>query len=646
MKHLSLLFILLLFSFQLLAANGDTIKVVSHQDVIMTTDTSGSGTNEIKRWIVCPSSTTGYRKVFVRMSYKCPNGMLCGEWDYIDALKLRRVGSVDSTDQQIELVRFITPYGNSFNSSWGFTWYADITDFASLLHDSCEIGYMHTGYETYVGKGWDVTIEFNFVEGIPSAIPLRLTKLWNGSFAYGNSAYPIENYLTSDTINTTPNTNFAVVRIHQTGHGADDYGCSEFCYRTRYLKWDATTVDQTLLWRKCGFNALYPQAGTWIYDRGNWCPGATVYPYRKVVNTGSNEMHTVDIDMQAYTSMNPSAYEQIASYLIEYKAGTQVDDAGIDEIIRPTNDSEYNRINPICDNPVVIVRNQGNNAISSLTFDFGFVGQPTFNYTWTGNIPVHGIDTIMLPQVVLATIAAQQFKVTISQVNGNTDPYLYDNTAVTRANVPLGISESEKVYLELKTNNYPQENSYTLTDSYGNVLYQRAQGSLTANTVYKDTFDLAYGCYTIIIKDVNDAGGDGLSWWANSAQGSGYVRLRKIPGNVMFKNWGGDFGADARISFTVGNVVSSVADENQMSSFQLFPNPASDLLYADILFPSVTDYSIIITSLLGQQLSEQTFKGTMGSTHSISTSSLQNGYYILQVISGNRVQYKPFIVAH
>ncbi len=643
----SLLFLYFILSASLLrAATGDTIKVVSHQNVIMTTDTFGSGALEKRRWIVAPSSTTEYRKVFVRMSYKCPAGLACGEWDYVDAVKLRRIGGVSGVDQQIELIRFITPYGSTFNSSWGFTWYADVTDFATLLHDSCEIGYYHSGYETHVGRGWDVTVEFNFVEGTPALAPVKLTKLWNGGFAYGNINNPIENYLAPVNITTQSLTDLAVVRIHHTGHGSDDNYCSEFCYRTRFLKWDGTEIDQTFLWRKCGFNALYPQGGTWIYDRGNWCPGATVYPYRRYLNTGGNESHTIDIDMQSYTSGSPSANEVIESYLIEYKNNQQANDIAVDEILRPTTTSEYLRINPVCDNPLVIVQNMGNNAITSMEFEFGFNNQNTLTYNWTGNIPVRGIDTISLPQVIVADVASQLFKVTVKKVNGTTDPYMADNIATSRANVPLGINENEKLYLEFKTNNNPGENSYTLTDSYGNILYQRTQGSLTANTVYKDTFDLPHGCYTFILKDINDYGGDGLSWWANSAAGTGYARLRKVQGNLMFKSFNADFGADARISFTVGNVVSNVINENTVTGFQLFPNPASNLLYADVLFSKPTDYSIVISNLYGQKISEQHYTGTIGNTHSISTTTMMNGYYLMQVISKDHIQCKPFIVAH
>src|SRR4051812_34015434 len=90
------------------AANGDTTHVISHQNVVMTTDPGGSGSNESKQWAVFPAAGTSYRKAFVVMTYKCPGGMVCGEWDYIDQLVLHRVGGIAGEDKNYELVRFIT----------------------------------------------------------------------------------------------------------------------------------------------------------------------------------------------------------------------------------------------------------------------------------------------------------------------------------------------------------------------------------------------------------------------------------------------------------------------------------------------------------------------------------------------------------
>ncbi len=75
-----------------MAATGDTTHVITHQNAIMTTDPGGSGTNENKVWATFPAAGTSYRKAFVMMTYKCPDGMACGEWDYIDQILLRRSG--------------------------------------------------------------------------------------------------------------------------------------------------------------------------------------------------------------------------------------------------------------------------------------------------------------------------------------------------------------------------------------------------------------------------------------------------------------------------------------------------------------------------------------------------------------------------
>lgn len=48
-----------------------------------------------------------------------------------------------------------------------------------------------------------------------------------------------------------------------------------------------------------------------------------------------------------------------------------------------------------------------------------------------------------------------------------------------------------------------------------------------------------------------DSGEDGLAWWANTAQGTGYVRFKNTMGNVMY-NFNSDFGGQVYKQFTVG----------------------------------------------------------------------------------------------
>ena len=58
---------------------------------------------------------------------------------------------------------------------------------------------------------------------------------------------------------------------------------------------------------------------------------------------------------------------------------------------------------------------------------------------------------------------------------------------------------------------------------------------MQSNTLYKDTFNLSPGCYKLQILDTGgnqNTNEDGLSWWAND-DGSGYARLRAVPGGFL-----------------------------------------------------------------------------------------------------------------
>ncbi len=80
-KYLPFLFLLVALGSR--ASTGDTIRVMTHDTVLITTDPGGSGHTEYPRWGVFPSSATKYSKVLLRMKFACPNvaGLTCGE-DY------------------------------------------------------------------------------------------------------------------------------------------------------------------------------------------------------------------------------------------------------------------------------------------------------------------------------------------------------------------------------------------------------------------------------------------------------------------------------------------------------------------------------------------------------------------------------------
>jgi hypothetical protein len=50
---------------------------------------------------------------------------------------------------------------------------------------------------------------------------------------------------------------------------------------------------------------------------------------------------------------------------------------------------------------------------------------------------------------------------------------------------------------------------------------------------------------------LTDTGEDGLQWWANTAQGTGYMRIRNATTGAVILTFGYDFGSQIYKQFTV-----------------------------------------------------------------------------------------------
>ncbi len=622
------------------ASTGDTIHVTTHNQQIVVTNPS-AGFNPYKAWGVFPSNNLDVRKIVLHINYKCPPGMACGEWDYIDWVFIRRLGGVAAPSKDMEIARFITPYGNSFTSTWHSEFHLDLTDYAGFLRDSVEIEYQHTGYETNVGKGWSVTVDFEIIEGTPIMPLTKFTQLWDGSFDYGNAANPIDNYLQPDTIVTDSSTKTMRMRVLQSGHGSDGAGCAEFCSKTRSIYNNGVLIGQRAIWRtNCGLNPVYPQAGTWIYSRGNWCPGAWVVPdfYEVPVIGGSSNI--LDVNMQTYTSSSPSARYAFNAQLIEYGQHSNALDASIEEIYSPNDMFEYSRMNPVCDNAKINIRNNGSTPINSATIKYGIEGQPESTHNWVGTLVSNKSVDITLGDVIAPVAGNQKFKAYISTINGATDQYNYDDTARSSALIPPAY-DSVFVFV-FKTNNQPSQNSYNLKNHAGTTLYARNVGSLVANTTYRDTFRLAPGgCYRFTF---TDSGNDGLSWWANTAGGTGSARFAKL-NNAAIKVFNPDFGSQIFQSFTVSLAPNAVSEVGNEFKLDVFPNPSSGPVNFEVSLPQAEDVTIDIYSSVGQLLVSEQYKKISHQFIDLDLSNLSAGIYYAKIYSNNYSATKEIVIS-
>lgn len=525
-----------------------------------------------------------------------------------------------------ELGRYITPYGIGLSlGNDGWTWAYDVSDFIPLLS-----GNVHLSAGNW--QEW-LDIKFVMIKGIPPRDVLEIKNLWNGSHQYNQSIET--NFLTPKSIPITNDVGMAKLRITNTGHGfGGNENCSEFCPKTHTIFANGSQAYTQFLWRNdCGMNPLYPQGGTWIYNRTNWCPGAEVetdeYDLTNHITPGDTLV--VDYNMQPgylWNGQGSSPTWVIESQLVTYSEPNFSIDAAVDEIISPNNWEYYSRYNPVCNNPRIRIQNTGSTNLTSLKIIYGPKGGNQEFYQWTGNLAFLEKEEVALPPTAWGSWSQDIFEVVVSLPNGQPDENPGNNIA--HSSFTRTPEYSESLVLWFNTNHNPTQTTYTLTDIGGNTLYTRTGSA--PNTLYKDTFQLLPGCYKLTIKD---SGGDGLKFWANMPPygngTAGFAKLWRIGGGIV-KDFQPDFGSEIAQSFTVGYAMGK-AEEHYQNLFTVYPNPTNGKIVVDFTFNKELDARVVLFDLLGRKVAEDRVNGQYAGSFTFDLKGNAPGIYIVTLIT-------------
>jgi hypothetical protein len=603
---------------QALAAPGDTTRVTVFNKRALTYYGNYDTT------AVFPAAGR-YRKIlmhYVLGRYACPPGtQYCGSWDYTTRVLL--------LPDSLELGRVITPYATDWLSR-GIThdYVLDVTDYATRLKGAQAMRFLYDGYSF----GFTLTLYMEYIEGVPPRDALDVQRVYNGTFAYGKTTDPIENRLSAKNVKGFTGSGQVLLKSFITGHGSDtNTGCAEFCPKSYSLKVNGTTTTSGLLWRdNCGANQVYPQTGTWVYNRSNWCPGNQVDPlYHDVTPTLGLSSGTIDFDMQAYTApsqANASAVWIWQTQFISYSAPNYTTDAALDEIIAPTNNRNYTRENPICDAPRVKLRNTGSATLTSATILYRVGSSPWRTYQWAGSLPFMAQTEVKLPPVPADFAGQPVFKVYVTAPNNAADQNHYNDTLRARFNAVAVLPSAMKIVMATNSDwQGVSENSWTIADQTGAVVASRT-GAAT-NSVYTDNVTLAPGCYTFTVADT---GCDGFAWWANPNAGNGTLRFLNPTTNAVITTVSGDFGCEYKLRFNVAQVLSTTPAQ-ALAVLDVFPNPSKDGQFTlDLNLPTRQDVQLTVRTVTGQLVHSAALAQVQATTKALDLHRLAPGVYLLE----------------
>lgn len=539
-----------------------------------------------------------------------------------------------------ELVSFVTPYGIGLDLGMnGKSWYFDMSDYEKILRGNKRV-LLSLGGE----RQEEMDLEFLFIVGTPPRNIVQYEQLWQGTNRTGD--LPINGIIAGTAI--APNnfpfsadaTSFKL-KSSITGHGAHgefSQNGGAVSHRIRINNVQKFTWGIT---QQCAENPIYPQGGTWVYNRQGWCPGQRSLLKEQDLTPHVTPGTTMEVK---YTTSNPSVSAgdyryHVAHQIIGYGAPNFATDAAIVTIKQPNNtNAEFSRVNPMCEKPKVTVRNTGSNAITSISFEYWLNNASEHQtFTWTGTLASMADVDVVLPLNELWSTAIQvtgnKFHAKIMLVNESPDQYANNNMMTSPLTLPDVMPTTFKI--SLKTNNSPNQNNYTLYDAEGTVVDTKTFP--TANTIYTYTYQapqIANGCYRL---RVNDSGKDGLQWWANTAQGTGYMKLLDA-NDVVIKTFNPDFGGGFDYSFSVDSLLANEIFEAS-EELKIYPNPTRGSF--SIEGTNLVNSKIKIYDILGNLIQQVDAENNL---MEFNKTNLSAGVYLINIEKNNKTTVRKLVI--
>ncbi len=263
-------------------------------------------------------------------------------------------------------------------------------------------------------------------------------------------------------------------------------------------------------------------------------------------------------------------------------------------------------------NPFLILTNHGTNTLTSATIQWNLNNGTNTTINWTGSLVQNASENINLGSISLTNGTH-----TLSAEITTTDENMNNNTAST--DVIVNIYQTTQIHLDLLTDNYCEETSWTFKNAAGTVLY--SGGNYTQdqqdNTHFLEDFNVPNNeCYTF---EINDTQGDGIC----CGYGNGSYTLTTDDSTVIFS--GGEFGGNEITEIAIDNT-ASINDE-LTKNILIYPNPANNSLNIDLNNNKTTlKYKIINT--LGQTVLEGKLINT---NNTLNISTIEKGIYLVKI---------------
>ena len=555
MKNILLLF-LFIFPEILFASAGDTL--------IVQTFTFNDITK--RRGIFQFPENGNWAKIILVRTLKCDwetkhDKYPCGEWDYTtNTLVYVPHFPGDTAKEIFELENFVTPYGKrlDFNGEKGWSYFYDVTDYAPILKGDVDIS---SGNLQEL-----LDMKFIFVKGTPARNVIAIENIYpRGMYKYSDLSD--NKKLTPKNIILRKDSQGYKLKARITGHReVGPYACCE--WDSKQMKYTygtsegRSTIAYWTVWKDCSHDPVFPQGGTWPFDRAGWCPGSPALTFEFDISNlfaPGDTIPNFDYEIQPYTNNGEKDGEFVESHqIIYYGTPNFQNDATIEDIIAPNKYEGYSRDNPICGSPRIIIKNHGAGVLRSAKISYGLLNGKKSYFEWNGNLKFLETQEVYLPPPDWNGMNEESiFTVEISNPNNMPDENLSNNILSAVVSTPATLPQNFILHIEATDLGRAKGNSYTIFDGSGKIYF--AKNEFEDNAVYDEKINLSDGCYVFLLTDKQR---DGMMrhWWERDHPerigNNGKISIINIEGDTL-KTFPPDFGAEIRYCFSVNSEIGN-----------------------------------------------------------------------------------------
>jgi len=295
-------------------------------------------------------------------------------------LNIETLNYYNKFPSKYEILSLVTPYGNGLDlGNNGKTFTFDVTDYAPILKGNKRMSIEMGGQNQE-----ELDIQFLFITGTPPREVLDVQNIW--PFRRGYFAQVLDDAVFEPRmVSLLGNGETFKIRSSITGHGSN----GEFVERDHYLNVNGGANEFVFpVWKECGAIPIYPQGGTWLFDRAGWCPGFPTDVHHLDITPYVTAGESVEIDYGLLGGQLDAANYLVSNQLVTYGAANFSNDAAVIDVLRPSKKVENERFNPACNQPIVVIQNTGADLLTTLEINYQVQGGEMLTYNWSGSLAI------------------------------------------------------------------------------------------------------------------------------------------------------------------------------------------------------------------------------------------------------------------